>query len=165
MTGGFVQFTVAISRLNKLVQKIKTEGMRLFDLKGVHTLCLYQLMQRPEGMNFNEIAGSCDLDRALVSRMLKELQEKGLIRKDGEPGKYKATYFLTGKARGWVTEICRIVDEAQAFVDVGVSEEELAVFYKVLGQLTGNFERLAARPEQIFGKEKLELVLQEETEE
>lgn len=152
MTGGFVAFTVAISRLNKLVQKVKSEGMQLFGLKGVHTLCLYQLMQNPDGLSFAEVAASCDLDQALVSRVLKELQEKELIRREGMPGKYKATYFLAESAWEQVTEMGRIVENAQEFVDEGIEKEDLETFYKVVEQLTGNFERLAEHPETVFRK-------------
>lgn len=150
----FVKFTIAISKLNKLINKVKSEGMKdRFDLKGVHTLCLYQLMSNDHGMTSTEIAKSCDLDPALVSRTINELCQKELIEKVGEAGKYHARYCMTEKGRRISSELKQIVQSIQMFVDKGITEEELDLFYSVLEKLSCNFEILSDHLSLVFPKD------------
>ena len=154
MEDRFIPFSVAVSKLNKQIQRLKTEGMQLFGMKAVHTLCLYQLMLHPEGMNFSEVAESCDLDPALVSRILSRLTASGMVRKDGAPGKYNARYFLTAEGEKTSLQIRGIVHAVQAQADSGIDEGELATFYKVLHQLLSNFEAITGRTDTVFQCEK-----------
>lgn len=152
----FVEFTIAISKLNKLINKIKSEGMKKkFDLKGVHTLCLYRLMSCDDGLTSAEISESCDLDPALVSRTLSELSKRDLIKKEGQPGKYHARYYLTEKGRQISLELKPIIQSIQKYADTGISEEELAVFYAVLKKLSNNFESLSENLSLIFTQDEL----------
>ena len=149
MTERFTTFTIRISRLNKLIQKLKTDGMGRFGLKGVDTLCLY-LLGLEGSMTFGEIAQHCDLDPALVSRTLSGLTRKGMVRKDGEPGKYRTPYTLTEEGRALTQQITSIIHTVQTQADEGISQEELATFYRVLGKLTDNFEQMASPSAAIF---------------
>ena len=142
----FTQFTMTISRLNKLIQKLKTHGMQQFGLKGVDTLCLYQLAAQPEGMTFSALAESCQLDPALVSRTLRNLVQAGMVAKSGPPGKYHAQYTLTPQAQDAMPEITRIIHNVQERADQNISPADLAVFYTVLETLTHNFSAIADDP-------------------
>lgn len=151
----FVKFTIAISKLNKLINKVKSDGMKdKFDLKGVHTLCLYQLMSNDHGMTSTEIAKSCDLDPALVSRTINELCQKELIQKVGEAGKYHARYCLTQKGAQISSELKQIIQSVQLFVDQGITEEELDTFYSVMERLSCNFEFLSDHLSLVFSPDK-----------
>ena len=142
----FAKFTMTISRLNKLIQKLKTHGMQQFGLKGVDTLCLYQLAFCPEGITFSALADACQLDPALVSRTLKTLIQQDMICKSGPPGKYNARYSLTPKARKTMPEITRIIHNVQKRTDQNISPDDLDVFYKVLETLSHNLENIADDP-------------------
>ena len=156
MQDRFMEFTIAVSRMNKLIQKLKTEGMRMFGLKAADTLCLYRLMSCEEGLTFSEIAQGCDLDPALVSRLLKDLVANGMVEKDGEPGKYHAKYFLTAAAKGKMAEIAEIISKLQELADSGITEEELDAFYSCLEKLTANFEKMAENSGAVFYENKEE---------
>lgn len=143
MTERFATFTINLSKLNKLIQKLKTNGMGQFGLKSVDTLCLYQLAEHGT-LTFSELAERCDLDGALVSRTLRDLVAKGMVEKDGDPGKYHAHYSLTPAGNTQTGEIIRIIRATQARADEGISPEDLVVFYRVLLRLTENFEKMAA---------------------
>ena len=140
----FAIFTIQISRLQKLVQKLKTDGMSRFGLKGVDALCLYQLAQQGT-MTFAELSEQCDLDPALISRTMAGLSRKGIVRKDG--GKYKGRYSLTPEGAALASQISGIISRIQTQADQGISEEDLLIFYRVLGRLTENLERLNNTPE------------------
>ena len=45
----YTSFTISILRLNKLVQKIKTNEISKFGLKPIHVSCGYYLSKNPEG--------------------------------------------------------------------------------------------------------------------
>lgn len=152
MADRFVEFTVAVARMNKLIQKLKADGMKLFGLKAVDTLCLYQLFANGAEMNFSQIVQSCELDPALVSRTLKELVAGGMVIKSGEPGKYHAKYSLTPAAREKMTEISGIISQLQKQADAGITKEELENFYHCLSKLTANFEKMAEEPLAAFGR-------------
>ncbi len=145
MTERFTIFTMRISRLHKLIQKLKADGMGRFGLKGVDTLCLYQLSLHGQ-MTFSEIAEHCDLDPALVSRTLRGLTKGGMVVKDGEPGKYRARYALTEEGQILTGKIAAIIQTVQAHADEGIAQDDLMTFYRVLDRLTANLERLSADP-------------------
>ena len=139
MTDRFTLFTIRNSHLNKLIQKLKTEGMGRFGLKGVDTLCLYQLgLHGP--MTFAEIAGHCDLDPALVSRTLRGLTRSNMVCKEG--GKYKALYSLTEEGQELNRSITAIICRIQNTAIQGITLSEMATFYRVLDRLTDNLEHL-----------------------
>ena len=149
MSERFPLFTIRISRLYNLIQKLKTSGMGRFGLKGVDTLCLYQLGLHG-AMGFAEIAQRCDLDPALISRTLSGLTRKGMVLRDGAPGKYKALYSLTDQGRVLTEKISAIISNVQARADRDISPQDLVTFYRVLDRLTVNFEEIAADPAQVF---------------
>lgn len=142
MEDRFVKFSINIAKLHKLIQKLKTDGMKQFDLKGTHTLCIYQLLTHAEGMTSTEMAASCDLDPALISRTLASLTESQIVCRMGESGKYFAKYVLTPKGNAVAKEIQTLVHAIQEIADTGISEEELIVFYRVLGKLADNLQTL-----------------------
>lgn len=151
MTERFTRFTMTISRLNKQIQKLKTDGMGSFGLKAVDTLCLYQLDQE-ESMSFSQLAQSCQLDQALVSRTLRDLVKIGMVEKDGQPGRYNARYSLTPAGAKRTQEIRQIIQLLQVQADQGICEEDLAVFYRVLEQLSANFEEMVSASPQLFSQ-------------
>lgn len=150
MEDHFFQFAVAISRLNKLVQKLKTKGMGHFDMKAAHTLCLYQLINAEEGMTFSQVAEGCDLDPALVSRVLQLLVARNMVYKDGAPGKYNARYRLTPEGEAVGRQLQIWVARVQRRADVDIAPGDLKVFYRVLHHLLANFEAMTRQPEAIF---------------
>ncbi len=151
MTERFTWFTMTLSRLNKQIQKLKTDGMGSFGLKAVDTLCLYQL-DREESMSFSQLVQSCQLDPALVSRTLRDLSKIGMVEKDGQPGRYNARYSLTPAGAQRTREIRQIIQCLQVQADQGISEDDLAVFYRVLEQLSENFEKMVLSSPQLFSQ-------------
>ena len=73
--------------------------MGLIALKAGHTLVLCQLAAAPEGWHFSDLTERCDLDPAMISRVLADLVRSGLVEKCGAPGKYNALYLLTDAGR------------------------------------------------------------------
>lgn len=150
MNDHFIRLSVSLARLQKVIQRIKTSGMSRIELKAGHTLVLCQLAAEPDGYRFSELTERCDLDPAMISRVLADLVRCQLVEKRGEPGKYNAIYLLTDAGRDRAARVTAVVDDVQRRADEGIDPAELAIFYKVLDQLTKNLEAVDADPAEAF---------------
>ena len=92
----------------------------------------------------------CDLDPAMISRVLADLVRSGLVQKCGAPGKYNAIYRLTEAGRDRAVRVRAVVADVSRRADEGIDPGELAIFYKVLAQLTENLEAVEADPTAAF---------------
>lgn len=154
MQDQFTRFNVGVSRLNKLINKLKVVGMQPLGLKAAHAMCIHQLSCEPE-LSFPQLCERCDLDAGLISRTLKELCASGHILKEGLPGRYNAHYRLTEEGQRVAVYIHRVVCSVIRRADEGLTQEELAVFYRVLMRLIENFEEMSQLPPASFLEDEL----------
>ena len=109
MNDRFIRLSISLARLQKVIQRIKTSGMGRIALKAGHTLVLCQLAAAPEGWHFSDLTERCDLDPAMISRVLADLVRSGLVEKCGAPGKYNALYLLTDAGRDRAARVTAVV--------------------------------------------------------
>ncbi len=150
MNDRFIRLSVSLSRLQKVIQRIKASGMSRIELKAGHTLVLCTLAAAPEGYRFSELTDRCDLDPAMISRVLADLVRCELVEKQGQPGKYNALYLLTEAGHDRAARVGAVVSDVQRRADEGIDPAELATFYKVLDRLTRNLEAVDADPAEAF---------------
>jgi len=81
MAQGFIRLSLCVNRLNKLIRKLKMDGMTQFDLKGEQLLLLDLLYEAQEGLSMNQLVEQSEQDTGFVSRNLKVLQEDHLVDK------------------------------------------------------------------------------------
>lgn len=111
MEDSYIKFTVSISKLNKLVQKIKSLEMSKFNLQPIHASCVYYLSKNSDGLTAKELCGILLEDKAAISRALKTLHEKGYV----------------GYAPHGRNEMVRLTAEGQQFADVIIEKIKTAV--------------------------------------
>ena len=150
MNDRFIRLSVSLARLQKVIRRIETNGMNRVELKAGHLLVLCQLAAAPEGWHFSELTERCDLDPAMISRVLADLVRSGLVEKRGESGKYNALYLLTDEGRDRAARVGAVVAGAERCADEGIDPADLATFYKVLDRLTKNLEAVDADPAELF---------------
>ena len=150
MNDRFIRLSISLARLQKVIQRIKASGMSRIELKAGHTLVLCQLDAAPDGYRFSELTERCDLDPAMISRVLADLVRSGLVQKCGAPGKYNAIYRLTNAGHDRAARVGAVVADVERRADEGIDPADLATFYKVLNQLTKNLEAVAADPAEAF---------------
>ena len=75
----FREFSGLVSRAEKALQRVKTENVKDYGLRGVHVSCLLALHERPEGLTATELASVCGVDRAQISRVTAELRGLDLV--------------------------------------------------------------------------------------
>jgi DNA-binding MarR family transcriptional regulator len=140
MAQGFIRLSLCVNRLNKLIRKLKMDGMTQFDLKGEQLLLLDLLYEAQEGLSMNQLVEQSEQDTGFVSRNLKVLQEDHLVDKLSNGKKYKAVYILSDKGYDVMQKINRILLRTEDAARSGISQTEFDIFYQVVRQLTKNLE-------------------------
>ncbi len=143
MVSRFEQFSTSISCIYRYIQKIERMEMEKYGLKGPHAQCLLTMSRYPEGITAARLCEACDKDKAAISRMVAELEEKGLILRDTVGGvRYRAQLRLTElgeAAANHVEQRARLaVEEAGA----GMTDQQRVTLYAVLGLIAGNLQTI-----------------------
>lgn len=139
MVERFEKFSLSIAEISRCWHKLANEEMKVYGLKGAHALYLTTLYRYPQGITVPELCELCLKDKSDASRMLAILEKKELVRKEGGyGGKVQLTEAGLQAARQVRSRVCRAVEEAGK----DLSAEEREIFYKALGSITENLQRL-----------------------
>ena len=136
MDDRFETFTMAVLRLNKLVQRIKLLEMGDYGLKAIHVMCIYYAANGP--VTAGELSRLACEDKAAVSRALRLLRQRGYIVRE-EAG-YNAAITLTEEGRR-LGEYITV--RAQAAVEAAAGDltaEQHEIFNAVLCSVEKNLE-------------------------
>ena len=143
----FEIFSPAVLQLAKSVQYIKSRKLAEYDLKGTNALCLCKILDsKDEGLTATELAFTCDIDKAQVSRCMAELTEKGYVYRNDMGGRrYKQKYHLTEEGKTIAEDIDSVAAKVQKTLRRGITAEELDSFYLTLNQICENFGDLLGK--------------------
>ena len=141
----FELFDGLIASAGKTLQRIKTDKMEKYGLGSTHTTCLCKLGKAgDEGITQKELTEQEGIDRAQVSRILRDLEQEELVYATGNSA-YKKRYCLTEKGKTITDEINGIILEINRYVSKDIPAEEIAVFYRVLQEIDGNLKKAEER--------------------
>ena len=144
----FERFVTTITQIYKSLQKLKSQAMADFGLKGTHVMCLYQLQQNPEGLTVTQLAKICEEDKAAISRSLAELRSQDLVQCPEETFKrYRAAYTLTRRGLQVSAGMDQKIDDAVMKGAQGYSEEDRHIFYDVLLRVAENLQLASGETE------------------
>ena len=106
----FEKLVTGITRIYKSIQKIKKNQMNILGLKGTHVMCLHFLSRYPEGLTATRLSQLCNEDKAGISRILADLEQKRLIRYSGQESKkkYRAKAMLTETGKNEALKIKKL---------------------------------------------------------
>lgn len=140
MKDRFETFTILINRINRNIKKIKNKEMEAYNLRSIHTTCLYYIYLNPN-ITASKLYHKMEEDKALVSRALEYLQENGyIVISDIENKKYRYPLVLSEKgeevAKQIVTKVNSILDE------VGLNSNERATFIAQLNEISIKLENV-----------------------
>ena len=141
MFNRFEQFTTAISQIYKSVQKIKTNEVNSYGLKANHVMILFQLKKNPAGLTPSQLCENCEVDKAAISRSLKELTGKGFVREAEPDGrKYRIPLVLTASGTDAAQHIEKAIQSAVEIGGAGLTDRQRAEFYHSLLLIARNLE-------------------------
>ena len=145
----FIEFTSNISLAYKHIMKIKGEHMAVFGLKASHVMGLFNIGQSDQGLTAGDLIRLCREDKAGISKCLATLKNQGLIAADDDNGnkKYRAVYTLTEKGTEVYRQVSDIILQVVQQSGQGLSESERTTFYRALGIIVGNLEKICTKME------------------
>lgn len=142
------QFTLTLADILKSIKKLKDQRMSAYGLRSSHVMVIYILGRTPDGLTPAELSDASSVDKALISRIIAELTEKGFVTTAPSGGRrYKARLRLTDEGRNVASYIADAVSIIQQKVSGNISEDDLEVFYRTLFTLQTNFRQLAEEGE------------------
>lgn len=143
-TERFIAFYQTFERIIKNIKRISTPVMQQYGLRSVHTTAVLALRNFPNGLTVTELARECFVDKALSSRMIRELLAGEFITAVPESGSknYNKRYVLTAKSRKMLTELNCIITEFVSEAGQNISSEHLLTFYSVLGELDSSIDSI-----------------------
>ena len=141
----FLIFYQSFNRIVQDIKKLEMSYMSEYGLRSVHMGCLLHIKQNEKGMTVTQLAKASKMDKALISRAVKELIADGFIttRSSAENKTYNKRYFLTEKSEKIVFNINEDVSEYMSRARADIPEEDMTKFYEVLALLENNISLIA----------------------
>lgn len=146
MLNRFEQFTSVISALCRDVQKIERDEMEKQGLRGAFAQYLLAISRYPEGITASALCEVCDKDKAAVSRIIGEMESKGLLQKinDGT-SQYRARISLTPAGEEAAAFVRERASAAVELAGSGLSDEDRKAFYKTLELISENLQEICKK--------------------
>jgi len=143
----FEEFVATIGAIGKDIQRIKSNEMQRFGLRGTDVMCLYYLEREPEGLPAATLARLAEVDRAAVSRTVSWLEDGGFVETRQVVGssRYRAPIVLTDKGTRVTAEVDQTIDEVMAVASAGVSAADREAMYRALRTIRTNLERIGEK--------------------
>ena len=141
MDNRFEHFTLDIFTISRYWNKIATDEMKKYGLRGTHALYLL-LLDRYEGdITAAKLADLCQRDKADVSRALADFQKKEIL----EPyngSRYRITPKLTPLGRTIAAQIRERAAVALDLASQGITDEMRENMYHCLDLISANMREI-----------------------
>ncbi|MBO5939294.1 MAG: MarR family transcriptional regulator [Clostridia bacterium] len=138
---GFEAFNALLGNTMKSLEHLKAKGMGEYGLSGMHTLCIRNLYEHPEGLTRTELSRRCGVDRAQITRVIGELLAKGVVFEQESGSNYRKKCVLTEEGRKTASEIDALIKKINSFVSGEIEPERLQIFYETLHEICQNLKR------------------------
>lgn len=146
MIGRFEQFCTAISAIQHSIVRIERIEMEKYGLKGPHAQCMLVMERNPKGITAAQLCGTCEKDKAAISRTLAELEAAGMITREDPNGKrYRSMLYLTEKGKAVARQVNDRVHEAVSQVSDSYDVETREIFVQVLNRIAQNLQELSKK--------------------
>ena len=143
MIGRFEQFSGFISGIYRSIQKLEREEMVKYGLTGAYAQYLVAMHRYTEGITAAELCEVCDKDKAAVSRIIANMEKKGLVTRKGQnKNLYRALLFLTEEGKRTAQCVMERANIAVEKAGMGLSETERSHFYSTLGLISSNLQNI-----------------------
>ena len=143
MLDRFEQFSYSISNIYRHIMKIEREEMEKYGLRGSYVQYLVAMSRFPEGITSSKLSEICDKDKAAISRIVCEMESKGLIRRETDKANlYRAKLVLTEEGHKAAQYVCDRAEKAVTAAGMGLGDEDRKIFYGALAIFEANLRRI-----------------------
>lgn len=142
MTNQYEELITSITSISHSLRRVKTQETKKAGLRGSDANILLELNLTKEGLSNVQISEICEMDKAAVSRQIKNLCEHGWVRTVKKDGKrYGATNVLTAKGKKLAEKIQNSGTELLSNKKTGMTQTELAKLNKQLKDLSEKLKK------------------------
>ena len=135
----FEHFTLSVFSITRYWNKIATEEMKPYGLRGAYAL--YLMMLSEHEMTASQLAETTQRDKADVSRAIAAFQKKGIVEPYGT-NRYRVPIRLTDKGRILVKQNQKKANDALKSAGQGLSEEMRQNMYTSLDTIADNLKEM-----------------------
>ncbi len=150
MINRFQQFSVSIAAIYRHIQKIERAEMIKYGLKGSYAQYLATLNLHSEGLTASQLCEICDKDKAAISRVITEMEEKGLVVRERQDGHisdgsrvYRARLTLTPFGKEAADHVLDRAIVAVEHAGMGLTEENRRIFYASMEIIAHNLQSIS----------------------
>ena len=105
--------------------------------------------QNQELTLIKDIEQELNITKSVASNLVKRMVQNGLVKLEASPSDKRAKFVhLTEKSRSQMKQIKSFFDRMNRSLLDGISEENLAIFEEVMGQLQANVEKIGGKNEE-----------------
>ena len=137
MKNRFEHFSLNIFNISRYWNRIATEEMKKYGLRGTHALYLMLLDGYEGEITAARLAGLCQRDKADVSRAIADFQKKEILEPYDGP-RYRVTLRLTPRGRALAAQIRGRAALALDLAGQGITEEMRENMYHCLDLIAAN---------------------------
>ncbi len=142
MIDRFEKFSSVIGEIQKQLVKISSEEMHKFGIRGAQAKYLILLKRYNRGLTVSGLSRLCDRNKAEVSRLISELEKKGLVKKVGEVN-YRLKICLTEEGDKLAEKICELAKRATEIAGEGITDIERDSLYRALDLISSNLQKIS----------------------
>ena len=96
-----------------------------------------------------DIEQELNISKSVTSNLVKRMVQNGLVELEASPSDKRAKFVrLTDKSRSQMKQVKSFFDRIDRSLLEGISEEKLAIFEEVMGQLQANVEKIGGNHEE-----------------
>lgn len=96
-----------------------------------------------------DIEQELNITKSVASNLVKRMVQNGLVELETSPSDKRAKFVrLTDKSRSQMKQVKSFFDRIDRSLLDGISEENLAIFEEVMGQLQANVEKIGGKNEE-----------------
>ena len=132
-----------INIISRCAGLYRTDKLRGAELGACHHSYVLAICRHP-GISQEELARHIYVNKSNVTRHLSYLEEHGYVeRRQSETDRRVTLVYPTDKMREIHPEVKRITDEWNAYLTMGLSEEELTSFRSILERVSSQAKKYA----------------------
>lgn len=155
MLDRFEHFSYSISNIYKHIIKIERDEMEKYGLRASYVQYLIAMSRYPEGITSAKLSEICEKDKAAISRIVCEMEERGLVTRESDKNNlYRARLVLTDEGKRAADYVCDRAEVAVNLAGQGLSDEDRKIFYGALAIFEANLRRISQGgiPERAVGR-------------
>jgi len=146
MIDRFERFILTISEIDKNWHKVASDVMSEYGLKGPFVVYIVALNRNSEGVTASQLAEICGRNKADVSRAMKDMESKGLVKRRNENSNlYRAKLTLTEKGKAAAERVIKAAAKAVEFGGKGINDAKREIFYEILGMISSNLKEMSKK--------------------